>query len=47
MQLLPQHYLHDVALYLQLVSSSISVVLAVNINIGTHNKQERQDAAMD
>jgi hypothetical protein len=36
-----------VALYLQLVSSLISVLFAVNINNGKYNKQERQPAAMD
>jgi len=46
-QLRPKHHLHAVALYLQLVSSLISVVFAVNINCGKHNKQERQHAALD
>jgi hypothetical protein len=39
MQLHPQHHLNAVALYLQLVSSLISVVFAANINTGKHNKQ--------
>jgi Tfp pilus assembly protein PilN len=47
MQLRPQYHLHAVVLYLQLVSSLISVVFAVYINNGKHNNQERQHAALD
>jgi len=39
MQLHPKHYLHAVALYLQLVSSLISVLFAVNFNNGKHIKK--------